>query len=134
MDQVKKSETVSELNDKQLGNLGEDLASRFLQQLTYEIVERNWTCRFGEADIIAMDGDEYVFCEVKTRRVSGDVSLIFPEEAINEKKRERYIHMARVWQREKGAERIRFDVIAINIVSEHMARLKHIQHAFEMDE
>lgn len=134
MEQASNTAPVGDLNDKELGYLGEDLACRFLKQLSYDIVERNWTCPYGEADIIAQDGDEHVFCEVKTRRISGDASLIFPEEAVNEKKRERYINMARVWEREKHADRIRFDVIAINIVSEHMARLKHIQHAFEMDE
>ena len=42
---------------RELGRRGEDAAARFLDRRGYEIVERNWTCAAGEADIIARDGD-----------------------------------------------------------------------------
>lgn len=51
-----------------LGSFGEKLAERFLINKGYKILERNFRCRLGEIDIIAMDGIVLVFVEVKTRR------------------------------------------------------------------
>ncbi len=50
-----------------IGRNGEDIAEEFLLENGYEIIERNFSCRQGEIDIIAKDKDEYVFIEVKTR-------------------------------------------------------------------
>lgn len=56
--------------NKSFGNFGEDTATNFLKESGYKIIERNFNCRFGEIDIIAMDNNCLVFVEVKTR--SGD--------------------------------------------------------------
>ena len=53
---------------KILGNLGEDIACKFILNKGYEIVERNFYCRQGEIDIIAKDNEFLVFIEVKTRK------------------------------------------------------------------
>lgn len=53
--------------NKSLGNFGEDVAEKFLDKNGYKIIERNFNCRFGEIDIIAMDNNCLVFVEVKTR-------------------------------------------------------------------
>ena len=53
---------------KKLGERGEDAAAAFLDRIGMTVVERNWRTTAGEVDIIALDGDEVVFCEVKTRR------------------------------------------------------------------
>ena len=49
------------------GRFGEDLAVETLVGLGYVIAERNWRCPQGELDIVAWDGDDLVFVEVKTR-------------------------------------------------------------------
>jgi putative endonuclease len=55
-------------NDKRSkGNLGEDLAVKYLQKQGYKILERNFHCRVGEIDIVVQDADVLVFVEVKTR-------------------------------------------------------------------
>ncbi|MBB4891043.1 putative endonuclease [Streptomyces olivoverticillatus] len=51
-----------------LGRYGEDLAARRLVESGIRVVARNWRCRAGEIDIVALDGDALVVCEVKTRR------------------------------------------------------------------
>ena len=51
-----------------LGARGEEAAARFLERNGYTILERNWTCFAGEADIIAVSDEALVFVEVKTRR------------------------------------------------------------------
>ncbi len=43
-----------------LGRWGEDTAERYLKRKGYVIMERNFRCRLGEIDIIALDGTELV--------------------------------------------------------------------------
>lgn len=50
-----------------VGKIGEDIASKYLMDNNYEIIERNFNCKQGEIDIIARDENEIVFIEVKTR-------------------------------------------------------------------
>lgn len=55
------------MDNKNTGNLGEELAVSFLKKQGYKIVERNYRIRGGEIDIIAKDCDYLVFIEVKAR-------------------------------------------------------------------
>ena len=52
---------------RKIGNIGEDYAVKILKKNKYKIVERNFTIRGGEIDIIAKNGDYVIFVEVKTR-------------------------------------------------------------------
>ena len=49
------------------GNYGEDLAVKYLKNLGYKILERNYRIRGGEIDIVAKDKEYLVFVEVKAR-------------------------------------------------------------------
>lgn len=53
-----------------LGESGEKAAERYLLQLGYTKVCRNYRVRSGQADLIFQDGETLVFCEVKTKRSS----------------------------------------------------------------
>lgn len=55
------------MTNLELGKKGETIATQYLQKLDYSIVARNFKCPYGEIDIIAMDKEEMVFVEVKTR-------------------------------------------------------------------
>ncbi|MCC0175990.1 YraN family protein [Waterburya agarophytonicola K14] len=54
---------------KDIGVLGEELTSRWLELQDYDLLQQNWRCRWGEIDIIAQDRDNQAiaFVEVKTR-------------------------------------------------------------------
>ena len=52
---------------KLLGYYGEELAAGMLYAQGYDILERNYRCRFGEADIICRNNEELFVVEVKTR-------------------------------------------------------------------
>ena len=50
-----------------LGERGERMAGDHLLNRGYAILEKNYRCRYGEVDIVAQQGAELVFTEVRTR-------------------------------------------------------------------
>lgn len=114
---------------KELGRKGEQAAARFLKSRGYDILETNWTCFAGEADIIARDGDTLCFVEVKTRSNS---EKGFPAEAVDAKKRARYEKIAASYLKTYEAcdIKVRFDVISILVLSEQRAFLRFHINAF----
>lgn len=69
-----------------MGALVEDAACRYLALLGYRIFERNYTCRLGEIDVVAQEGDVLVFIEVRFR---GKGSVELPGESLNRRKMDR---------------------------------------------
>ena len=55
------------MNTKVFGVQGEMLAEDFLKSKKYKILEKNYTTKIGEIDIIARIDDIFVFVEVKAR-------------------------------------------------------------------
>lgn len=129
--------SVRDLLPHEVGRLGEDMAVSFLERRGWRVLERNWRSRFGEADIIAQDvndeGDEQsiVLIEVKTRLALGDEGDIMPEVAVDAQKQDRYRMIALCYIVEHPQiHYARFDVIAVSIVGEGKARLRHLYGAF----
>lgn len=108
-----------------LGEYGERLATRYLQDCGLSIVDRNWRCPRGEIDVVARDGDCLVFCEVKTRR---SVRFGDPVEAITPVKAARLRRLAVTWLRshDTTAARIRIDVVGIVRPPSGPAVLRHL--------
>ena len=116
-------------HNKALGRQGEEAAARYLERCGYEILDRNWTCPAGEVDIVARDGHELVFVEVKTR---SDIMKGLPAEAVDDEKRARYEKIAAWYLR--GYDELdvpmRFDVIALLVAASDRAVLRHYVNAF----
>jgi putative endonuclease len=96
-----------------VGRFGEDVAAGCLHAAGARILDRNWRCRDGELDIVAVENGVLVFVEVKTRS-----SLAFgdPAEAVNAAKANRLRRLAARWLAEHPDTywpEIRFDIIAI---------------------
>ena len=115
--------------NRELGRRGEDAAARFLDRRGYDIVERNWTCAAGEADIIARDGDALVFVEVKTR---SNTEKGLPSEAVDAGKRRRYERIAALFLVDYDVVDVpvRFDVVSIVVVPPDRAFIRHHIGAF----
>jgi putative endonuclease len=115
---------------KSLGQRGEDAASRFLKRLGYRIVARGLDSRFGELDIVAVDGRTVVFVEVKTRS-STDAG--HPADAIDHLKEKRMTQAALAYLK---AHRLlehaaRFDVVAITWPDDtRQPTIEHYKNAF----
>lgn len=110
-----------------LGKKGEDMACRFLQDKGYEIIERNWTWRKLELDIIARKDNYLVIAEIRTRSTDmyGE-----PECTITDKKIRRIINAADAYIKKNKIDlSVRFDIISIT-GQEGDFRIKHIEDAF----
>lgn len=116
-------------HNREVGRRGEEACARYLELMGYEILERNWECLAGEADIIALDTDVLVFIEVKTRT---SFEKGFPSEAVGRKKRDRYERIA-AWylhESEYVDMPVRFDVMGLLVLGEDRAFLRHYKNAF----
>ncbi len=113
---------------RQLGKWGESVAAVHLEAKGFRIVGRNWRSTFGEIDIIAQDGDELIFVEVKTRRGN---KMGTPEEGLTKEKSEKLRQLAQLYLIEKDLERDwRIDLVAIEIDNRgKLVRCDHIQNA-----
>jgi len=117
-----------------LGDFGEDLAVRHLEDMGFRIIGRNVRYRVGEIDIVAMRGDELHFVEVKTRisDACGD-----PIESVTRTKMQRirraaemYILKARNNIKYKDIPPCYFDVIGIDL-TQGVPQIECLIDAFE---
>lgn len=110
---------------RELGNIGEQTAVKYLEKNRYKILTRNFYCRQGEIDIIAVDGKEIVFIEVKTRS-----SNIFgrPSEAVNYYKRMHIYKSAKyfLYRHNLLNQFVRFDVIEV-FIDKKRFNINHIK-------
>ena len=111
-----------------MGDLGEEIARRYLARKEYEIVESNYRTRRGELDIITRHADTLVIVEVKLRRGTayGD-----PLEAVTPSKQQaiRLITEEYLSERDPDFQILRFDVVGI-LLRGGRPEITHIQDAF----
>ncbi len=110
-----------------LGKLGEEAASLFLKKKGYLILHQNWRFEKYEIDIIAEDGEEIVFVEVKTRTSDQWGN---PHDAIGKSRIKRMVEAADFYIKEFDVEKsIRFDIIGA-IWNGKNFDIDHIDDAF----
>lgn len=108
------------------GKRAEEIASEILKENGYKIIEKNFHSRFGELDIVALEGETLVFVEVKARTSR---KFGFPEEAVTPSK---------LWKIRRTGEyysilhpnlpkKLRIDVVALEISDGQAIRSKIIQ-------
>ncbi|TPW72350.1 YraN family protein [Schumannella sp. 10F1B-5-1] len=113
----------------ELGRHGERLAEQHLTGRGIRVVDRNWRCPLGEIDLVARDGDDVVFVEVKTRR---GVGYGHPLEAITAVKLARLRRLAGAWCAAHPEVRgsVRIDAIGIVAVRGAEPRIEHLQGVY----
>lgn len=124
-----------ELSKREIGLLGEDFAAKFLEERGFDILERNWRCRRGEADIVAEAPDgALTFIEVKTRRCAAGLGDCAPEEAVGSEKQARYARLAEVYLGEHGLDMpVSVDIVSVILADDGRARLRLITGSFFFD-
>ncbi len=101
------------------GKSFEDIACEYLTNLGYKILQRNFHCRDGEIDIIALDGDVLVFVEVK-----GTNLQLNPAERIDQRKLKRIYGCAEKFIMKNPARECRVDAILVE--GSRITHLKNI--------
>lgn len=99
-------------HNKEIGNLGEEMASKYLKNQGYNIIERNFRTRVGEIDIVAREEGFLIFVEVKTRR---SIRYGYPREAVDINKQSKIKTMASIYiaKNKEYNSNIRFDVVEV---------------------
>ncbi|MFZ1154176.1 MAG: YraN family protein [Solirubrobacteraceae bacterium] len=123
-----------------LGTLGEDLAVSHFRRLGFVLVARNVRTRYGEIDLIAFNGRELVFAEVKTRRASiprrGFCPQSQPLAWLKFSQCARLRRLACAWLYESTharpkASRVRFDAVGVIVDgTDRLLRLDHLEGAW----
>jgi putative endonuclease len=103
---------------QRIGRAAEELVAARLEARSWEIVERNARTRYGELDIVALDGDALVFVEVKAGRAGSGFGPERPVHSVDRRKQLRIRRLATAWMSERRGVRpyaeIRFDAVGVS--------------------
>ena len=111
------------------GKMSEQMAAKYLTDKGYVILEHNYRRGHLEIDLIALDGDELVIVEVKSRAYD---SILHPEEAVDHKKRLNLIRLANEYVKTHGRkENVRFDIVSI-VSNANGTEIKHLKNAYNV--
>jgi putative endonuclease len=113
--------------NKLIGNAGEDIATQYLKEKGYKILERNLVFEFGEVDILAEYKKTIVIVEVKTVRGGGFGQAV---DLVRFAKQNKLRLLARAIEQQYPGKTIRVDVIGVNLEIEPVA-IEHIENAVE---
>ena len=120
------------MNKRYIGTIGEYISCEYLKDHDYDIVDRNFYCREGEIDIVAIDKnrrpEEYCFIEVKLR---SSEKYGRPASAITEIKKKHLLNASKYYIYKKRVinKIIRYDVIEVyNTCYLFLSKLKHYHH------
>ncbi len=113
----------------EFGKTGEQMAARYLTDKGYVILEHNYRRGHLEIDLIALDGDELVIVEVKSRAYD---NVLRPEKAVDHKKRLSLIRLANEYVKSHGRkENVRFDIVSI-VTNANGTDIKHLKSAYNV--
>ena len=101
------------MNKREVGNKKEELAALYLTKCGYEILDRNYWCRFGELDIVAREGEYLCFVEVKYR---SNCRYGAPDGLISDKKRKKICVTSQFYMKQKKISvdiPVRYDVVLL---------------------
>ena len=107
-----------------LGKWGEEVATAYLRDKGYIIVERDWKSQHRDLDIIALDDDEMVFIEVKTRKSE---AFAYPDQTITRKKLQNLqLAINHYVKSNKVTRRFRIDIITVIGSIDKTPEIRHL--------
>jgi putative endonuclease len=120
---------------QRIGRAAEDLVAARLAASGWELLERNARTRYGELDIVALDGRALVFVEVKAGRTGSVSGPERPILSVDRRKQLRIRRLATAWMSERRGVRryaeIRFDAVGVSFDRDGRAtHVEHIENAF----
>lgn len=121
---------MNSLSKRQVGQWGEDVAADYLFQNGYEVIARNLSCFFGEIDLVATQGENLFFVEIKLRLNDEFGSAL---DAVSPVKQGKIRRVAEFFLQQKPEWRERvpfFSVIAIDAVEDGALNIEFLPDAF----
>ena len=113
----------------EFGKIGEQMTAKYLTDKGSIILEHNYRRGHLEIDLIALDEDELVIVEVKSRAYD---NILQPEDAVDHKKRLALIRLANEYVKTHGRkENVRFDIVTV-VSKEGGAEIKHLKNAYNV--
>jgi putative endonuclease len=118
--------------NKDIGALGEEISKSYLKNLGYRILDKNFRCKCGEIDLIAVNSGYICFIEVKTRY---GVTFGMPSESVVYSKQRKIYNTAQVYIMKKNIvnSNFRFDVMEVILNNNNNEFfINHIEDAFQL--
>ncbi len=117
---------------RELGEAGERAAEEYLRRRKFAVIERNYSCRGGEIDLIVLRRGTVIFVEVRTRTAGG---LVHPFESVDPQKRRRIVTAARhyVARHRLDEHPVRFDIVAVHADGSTLS-CEHLENAFDLND
>lgn len=113
-----------------LGKLAEIKAAQYLRKKKYTLIDVNYSCRFGEIDLIVSNKKYIVFVEVKMRNEN---SIAKPMEFVDEHKQNKMIATAKMYLSQYKTDlQPRFDVVEVFCDDNRIKSVKHLENAFTL--
>lgn len=115
---------------KEIGKIGEEAATRHLEDQGYQILGRNWSTRLGELDIIATDQEAIIFVEVRTTS-SNQFGYGFQSIDFRKQHKVRRLALQYLQNQQLHSKPLRFDVVSVLLNGQReIQELQHIPAAF----
>ena len=120
---------------QRIGRAAEELVTARLATCGWEVLERNARTRYGELDIVALEGDALVFVEVKAGSAGAAFGPERPVLGVDRRKQLRVRRLATAWMTERRDVRryaeIRFDAVGVTFDrSGRVVNIEHLKGAF----
>ncbi len=122
-------------NSQKIGQLGEDIACKFLMKHGFSVLERNYTKKWGEIDIIAQNNDKLYFIEVKSKSVENIDNVSYetnrPEDNMHPWKLKRLSRTIQTYLIHKriGNTPWQFDLLVVYLdIGKRMARVRVVEN------
>jgi|SRR3989344_465966 len=117
------------MDTRELGYFGENLAARYLENLGYTIIDRNFEKSFGEIDLIARKDNTIYFIEVKTnKREYGNMDFN-PEIRVNKEKVSHITKVATFYMSQnKHFEDYDWQIDIISVIINEVSKKAKIKH------
>ncbi|MEE0858863.1 MAG: YraN family protein [Acutalibacteraceae bacterium] len=115
---------------RKTGDIGENFTCEYLLKLGYKILDRNYSCRYGELDIVAVNNTHIAFVEVKTRHEN---PMIRPCLAVDKRKQIKIMRVAYLYLKAKKLKlQPRFDIAEVYLKnnSDELHHINYIKNAF----
>lgn len=115
------------MNHNETGQIGEDLAKKYLENKGYKIIEKDFKTKFAEIDLVGIKNNELVIFEVRTKR--GEM-FGSPEDTINKKKLGKILLGARIFSAaKKWSGPMRVDAVCLVLAPDNqISRIGHYEN------